>query len=174
MAACHRSPPLDRRDPPPPRDDRAAGGRVAAARLVDGAGYLAGGRCRARCRTRPGRPGVAVGRPAGSDRARLFRRSHPAGDRRADSDTARDRQEPDATRPADDAPTPRSRNSVNDRDDAASMTCDDVRDMAGAYVLGALDPTEEAGLRAHVASCDDAHAEIADLGGVVSALAESV
>ena len=54
------------------------------------------------------------------------------------------------------------------------LTCDEVREMAGAFVLGALDPAEDASVRAHLETCADAHAEIAELGGVLPALAESV
>ena len=54
------------------------------------------------------------------------------------------------------------------------LTCDEVREMAGAFVLGALEPAEEAAVRAHLATCADAHAEIAELGGVLPVLAESV
>ena len=46
--------------------------------------------------------------------------------------------------------------------------------MAGAFVLGALDAQEEAAVRAHLESCTDPHREIAELGGVLPALAESV
>ena len=46
--------------------------------------------------------------------------------------------------------------------------------MAGAFVLGALEPADEAAVRAHLPTCDDAHAEIAELGGVLPALAVSV
>jgi anti-sigma-K factor RskA len=63
---------------------------------------------------------------------------------------------------------------VNGRDDVKTLTCDEVREMAGAFVLGALDPAEVAAVRAHLASCDDAHEEIAELGGVLPVLAESV
>jgi anti-sigma-K factor RskA len=63
---------------------------------------------------------------------------------------------------------------VNGRDDVKTLTCDEVREMAGAFVLGALDPAEAAAVRAHLATCDDAHEEIAELGGVLPALAESV
>jgi anti-sigma-K factor RskA len=56
----------------------------------------------------------------------------------------------------------------------AELTCDEVREMAGAFVLGALEPADEAAVRAHLETCDDAHAEIAELGGVLPALAESV
>ena len=55
-----------------------------------------------------------------------------------------------------------------------TLTCDEVREMAGAFVLGALEPAESAAVRAHLATCDDAHEEIAELGGVLPALAESV
>ena len=55
-----------------------------------------------------------------------------------------------------------------------ALTCDEVREMAGSYVLGALEPADAAAVRAHLASCADAHAEIAELAGVVPVLAESV
>lgn len=54
------------------------------------------------------------------------------------------------------------------------MTCDEVRELAGAFVLGALAPADDAAVRAHLASCDDGHAEMAELGGVLPALAGSV
>ena len=63
---------------------------------------------------------------------------------------------------------------MSGRDDVAKLTCDDVREMAGAFVLGALEPAELAAVRAHLATCEDAHEEIAELGGVLPALAESV
>jgi anti-sigma-K factor RskA len=63
---------------------------------------------------------------------------------------------------------------VNGRDDVATLTCDEVREMAGAFVLGALEPADEAAVRAHLVTCEDAHAEIVELGGVLPALAESV
>ena len=59
-------------------------------------------------------------------------------------------------------------------DAMAELTCDEVREMAGAFVLGALEPSEDAAVRAHLASCGDAHDEIAELGGVLPALAASV
>ena len=54
------------------------------------------------------------------------------------------------------------------------LTCDDVREMAGSFVLGALEPDEEAAVRAHLASCADAHAEIAEAGSVLGVLDASV
>ncbi len=54
------------------------------------------------------------------------------------------------------------------------LSCDEVRELAGAFVLGALEPADEAAVRAHLASCSDAHVEIAELGGVLPVLAESV
>ena len=54
------------------------------------------------------------------------------------------------------------------------LTCDEVRELAGTFVLGALEPADEAAVRAHLVACDDPHAEIAELGGVLPALALSV
>ena len=62
--------------------------------------------------------------------------------------------------------------SAGDAD--AVLTCDAVCEMAGAFVLGALEPAEERAVRVHLASCADAHEEIAELGGVLPALAEIV
>jgi anti-sigma-K factor RskA len=53
------------------------------------------------------------------------------------------------------------------------LSHDDVRDLAGGYVLGALDPAEEAAVREHLRTCDKAHPEFDELGGVVPYLAES-
>lgn len=50
------------------------------------------------------------------------------------------------------------------------LTCDDVRDLAGSFVLGALPADEAAAVRAHLASCPEAHAEIAELGSVLPVL----
>ena len=63
---------------------------------------------------------------------------------------------------------------MSGRDDVKTLTCDEVREMAGSFVLGALDPAEETSVRAHLETCTDAHAEIGELGGVLPALAESV
>lgn len=54
------------------------------------------------------------------------------------------------------------------------LTCDEVRDMAGAFVLGALDASDAAAVRSHLATCGQAHEEIAELGAVVPAFAEVV
>ena len=51
------------------------------------------------------------------------------------------------------------------------MTCDDVRDLAPAFVLGALSPDDEAAVRSHLAECTAAHAEIDELGGAAQAMA---
>ncbi len=56
----------------------------------------------------------------------------------------------------------------------SELTCDDVREMAGAFVLGALEPDEDVAVRAHLAGCNDTHAEIAELASVLPALAQSV
>ena len=54
------------------------------------------------------------------------------------------------------------------------LSCDDVRELAASFVLGALDEVEADAVRAHLASCADAHAEMAELGSVLAVLAESV
>ena len=52
------------------------------------------------------------------------------------------------------------------------MTHELARDFAAAYVLGALEPVEEAAVREHLMSCPEPHDEFAELGGVVQYLAE--
>jgi len=54
------------------------------------------------------------------------------------------------------------------------LSCDDVREIAASFVLGALDADEAEAVRAHLASCADPHAEMAELGSVLSVLAEAV
>ena len=53
------------------------------------------------------------------------------------------------------------------------MTHELARDFAAAYVLGALEPAEEAAVREHFLSCPEPHDEFAELGGVVHYLAET-
>jgi anti-sigma-K factor RskA/putative zinc finger protein len=53
------------------------------------------------------------------------------------------------------------------------MTHELARDFAAAYVLGALEPAEEAAVREHLLSCPEPHDEFAELGGVVQYLAET-
>jgi anti-sigma-K factor RskA len=50
------------------------------------------------------------------------------------------------------------------------LACDEVRDLAPLYVIGALDPAEEDAIRAHLATCADPHSELAELGLPVAAL----
>jgi hypothetical protein len=52
------------------------------------------------------------------------------------------------------------------------MTHEQALDLAAAYVLGALEPAEEAAVREHLSSCSLSHEEFAELGGVVPYLAE--
>jgi anti-sigma factor RsiW len=52
------------------------------------------------------------------------------------------------------------------------MTHEQALDLAAAYVLGALEPAEEAAVREHLQSCPLSHEEFAELGGVVPYLAE--
>jgi anti-sigma-K factor RskA len=50
------------------------------------------------------------------------------------------------------------------------LTCEEVSELAGLYVLDALEPDEREHVREHVATCSQAHAEIRELGGVVPAI----
>jgi hypothetical protein len=65
---------------------------------------------------------------------------------------------------------------MSDEIEMRDLTCDEVRELGAAFVLGALDAGEAAAVRAHLAagSHADAHPEIAELGGVVPAFAEIV
>ena len=53
------------------------------------------------------------------------------------------------------------------------MTCEQARDLAAGYVLGALERAEEEAVRDHLATCDQLHPEFETLGGVVPALVEA-
>ncbi len=61
---------------------------------------------------------------------------------------------------------------MTDRSD--DLTCDEVRDLAASFVLGALDADEMDAVRGHLASCAEPHPEFAELGSVVPVLAASV
>ncbi len=52
------------------------------------------------------------------------------------------------------------------------LDCAEVADLAPLFVLEALAPDEMAAVRAHLASCPEAHAELAAFGGTVAYLAE--
>ena len=54
------------------------------------------------------------------------------------------------------------------------LTCDEVRDLAAPFVLGALPSDEMDAVREHLASCVDAHEEFVELGAVVPALDAAV
>lgn len=54
------------------------------------------------------------------------------------------------------------------------LTCDEVRDLAAAFVLDALSPTEADAVRAHLASCAEPHDEMMELASALPILAESV
>jgi len=56
----------------------------------------------------------------------------------------------------------------------AGLRCAEVQELSGSFVLGALAPAEMDAVRAHLAACSEAHAEVAELGSVVPALFESV
>ena len=57
---------------------------------------------------------------------------------------------------------------------ATDLTCDDVRDIAASFVLGALDTDESHAVRVHLATCPNPHPEMMELGGVLPALDASV
>jgi anti-sigma-K factor RskA len=63
---------------------------------------------------------------------------------------------------------------VTDQQRYGGLTCDEVRDLAGSFVLGALDADEAAAVREHLATCPEAHDEVDELGGVLPVLAASV
>jgi anti-sigma-K factor RskA len=54
------------------------------------------------------------------------------------------------------------------------LTCSDVREMAGSYVLGALTSAEGDAVRGHLADCPEVHAELAELHSVIPALFQAV
>src|SRR5690242_5346085 len=54
------------------------------------------------------------------------------------------------------------------------LTCDEVRDLAPAFVLGALPADEADRVREHLVACPEEHPELAELGSAVPALARSV
>lgn len=54
------------------------------------------------------------------------------------------------------------------------MTCDDVLDLAPGFVLGALESSQMAAVREHLAECPEAHAEVERLGSVVPYLDASL
>jgi anti-sigma-K factor RskA len=59
---------------------------------------------------------------------------------------------------------------VTERTGGTELTCSDVDELAGAYVLGALDTDTDAAVRAHLETHGAAHPEIADLGSVLPVL----
>jgi hypothetical protein len=54
------------------------------------------------------------------------------------------------------------------------LHCADATELAAPFVLGALDAADAAAVREHLAGCPEAHAEFAELGGVVPVLLDAV
>ena len=54
------------------------------------------------------------------------------------------------------------------------MTHQQVDELAGAFALGAMEPAEEAAMRAHLATCDQLHREVYEALGAGPALAASL
>ena len=63
---------------------------------------------------------------------------------------------------------------MSDFDAMRNLTCDEIRELAAAYVLDALEADEAAAVRSHLAAHPDGHPEIEELGAVIPALAEIV
>jgi anti-sigma-K factor RskA len=53
------------------------------------------------------------------------------------------------------------------------LSCDEVRDLAASFVLDALEPDESDAVRAHLATCPEAHEEMTELASVLPVLAET-
>ncbi len=51
------------------------------------------------------------------------------------------------------------------------ITCEEVTELAGLFVLDALQPDERAAVVAHLETCPEAHEEVRAMGGVAPALA---
>jgi hypothetical protein len=56
----------------------------------------------------------------------------------------------------------------------SGLSHEEAVELAAPFVLGALEPDEEAAVREHLRTCSESHAEFEELGSVVPALAESV
>lgn len=56
----------------------------------------------------------------------------------------------------------------------APLSCDEVRDLAAGFVLGALEDEQMTRLRQHLSTCVEPHPEIDELGDVVSYLADTL
>jgi anti-sigma-K factor RskA len=54
------------------------------------------------------------------------------------------------------------------------LTCDEVRDLAPLFVVGALDADEAAAVRDHLAGCTQPHPELLELGEAATALLAAV
>ena len=57
---------------------------------------------------------------------------------------------------------------------AGHLTCDETRDLLGAFVLDSLEPADEARVRAHLESCAECRKEEAALRAVAMSIGESV
>ena len=54
------------------------------------------------------------------------------------------------------------------------LSCDEVRDLAASFVLGALPESEMVAVREHLATCAEPHPEMAELGGVAPVMQASL
>src|SRR5918992_6258302 len=111
-----------------------------------------------------GGAGCAPRPAARGDRARVFRRLHPIGARRAARSTARHDQEQDVHRARAAARATRGTG-------IGAMASNAVHDLTPAYALDALDDTERVEYEEHLAGCDRCREELAALREAVSSLA---
>src|SRR2546423_2019722 len=179
MAAGDRPSPRHRRPPPTGHSAhvRTPGSRGCPAARADGAGRLARGRRPDVAARDPGGSTDPVGRPARSNRAGVLRWAHPAANREEDGYSAGDGQEPHPAWPPGDAPRAAWRRRGRRRRAnplGRSMNCDTVRELAPAFVLGALTRSEEQAVREHLATCGEPHPEFEAFGGVVPYFGETV
>lgn len=56
----------------------------------------------------------------------------------------------------------------------SELLCDEADELAGLYVLGALEPAEDDAVRRHLATCSKPHAMFATVGGAVPALVRTI
>jgi anti-sigma factor RsiW len=58
--------------------------------------------------------------------------------------------------------------------DRSGLSHEEAVELAASFVLGALEPDEEAAVREHLRTCSESHSEFEQLGSMVPALAEAV
>src|SRR4051794_9773065 len=172
LGARHRSPPDHRRAqayprPRPPQDERRGPRGATGGTRADGrrGGSPRGGPQRAR------RPRDAPGPADEGDRTGVLRRLHPHSDSRDARHADRHREGADAARPRETASPALGRAR---RGACAVSEHDRLHDDTGAYLLGALEPAEQAEFERHLAGCPECRSEVEELRMAADALPRSV